>query len=110
VITQVELFQLPPPDFRATEAGTVAVLFGPRDFSHMDRTERIRACYQHACLWFVSGKRMTNASLRQRLGIKDSNYPIASRVIRDTLDVGWIKAHAGGSESKKDASYVPFWA
>lgn len=110
VITQVELFQLPPPDFRVTQTSTIAVLLGPRDFSKMDRTERIRACYQHACLWFVSGKRMTNASLRQRLGIKDSNYPVASRVIRDTVEVGWIKPHSGGSESKKDASYVPFWA
>lgn len=110
VISQVELYQLPPPDFRATDGSTVTVLYGPREFAKMDRTERIRACYQHACLWFVSGKRMTNASLRQRLGIKDSNYPVASRVLRDTLDAELIKAHASGSESKKDASYVPFWA
>jgi ATP-dependent DNA helicase RecG len=110
VVSQVEAFQLPAPDFRVTDGSTVAVLFGPRDFSQMDRVERVRACYQHACLWFVSGRRMTNASLRQRLGIKDSNYPMASRIIREAIAVEMIRPYSKGSDSKKDASYVPFWA
>jgi hypothetical protein len=75
----------------------------------MDREERIRACYQHTCLLYVSGKRMSNTSLRTRLGIKDTNYPMASRIIRDSLDAGLIKGY-GESSSRKDASYVPFWA
>lgn len=110
VIYLIESFQLPAPDFRVTDGSTVVVLLGPRDFAHMDKGDRIRACYHHACLSYVSGKRMTNASLRQRLGIKDSNYPMASRIIRDTVDSRLIKAYTKGSESKKDASYVPFWA
>ena len=110
VISMVESVQFPAPDFRVTEGSTVAVLLGPRDFSHMDRGDRIRACYQHACLCYVSGKRMTNATLRRRLGIKDSNYPMASRIIRDAVTAKLIKPHTRGSESKKDASYVPFWA
>lgn len=110
VIFQVEVFQLPAPDFRVAGSSTVAVLYGPRESSQMDRGERIRACYQHACLQYVSGKRMTNASLRKRLGIKDSNYPLASRIIKDSIDVELIKPHAEGSGSKRDASYVPFWA
>jgi len=110
VIFQVEVFQLPAPDFRVAGSSTVAVLYGPRRFSQMDRGERIRACYQHACLQYVSGKRMTNASFRKRLGIKDSNYPMASRIIKDSIDVELVKPHGEGSGSKRDASYVPFWA
>ena len=106
VISAVEVFQLPAPDFRTTTNHTIAVLFGPREFSDMDRADRIRACYQHACLWFVSGKHMTNTSLRERLKIDKKNYPMASRIIRDTIDVGLIK-QAGGS--RKDAKYIPFW-
>ena len=106
VISVVEVFQLPAPDFRTTPNHTIAVLFGPREFSDMDRADRIRACYQHACLWFVSGKQMTNTSLRERLKIDKKNYPMASRIIRDTIDVGLIK-QAGGS--RKDAKYIPFW-
>ena len=109
VVFHTEAFQLPAPDFRVAGESTVSVLYGPRSFSEMDRTERIRACYQHACLLHVSGKRMTNASLRKRLGVEDRNYPMISRVIKDTIDCGLIRRHGGG-ESRRDASYVPFWA
>ena len=105
VITSVEEYQLPAPDFRTTPQHTVAVLFAPRPFAAMDRRERIRACYQHACLWHVSGKRMTNRSLRQRLKIED--HSVTSRVIRDTIAAGLIRQGGG---STKDASYAPFWA
>jgi ATP-dependent DNA helicase RecG len=81
VIFHIELFQLPAPNFRVSDNSTIVVLYGPRQFSQMSREERIRACYQHACLQYVSNKQMTNASLRKRLNISESNYPIASRVI-----------------------------
>ena len=110
VIFNVEAFQLPAPDFRVAGDSTVAVLYGPRKFSQMDREERVRACYQHACLQHVSGKRMTNSSLRKRLGIEDKNYPMASRIIKDSISAKLIKPYEERIRSKKDASYVPFWA
>lgn len=106
VIIAIEMHQLPAPDFRTPGDNTVAVLFAPRGFAEMDRDERVRACYQHACLMYVSGKRMTNATLRERLGIKDANYPVASRVIKDTTNHDLIKPHEGSGTP----SYVPFWA
>jgi predicted HTH transcriptional regulator len=93
VVSNVEVFQLPAPDFRVAGAATIAVLYGPRKFSQMNREERVRACYQHACLQYVTGKRMSNASLRRRLGIETSNYPVASRIIRDTIDAHLIRMH-----------------
>lgn len=110
VILQVEASQLPAPDFRIAGDNTVTVLFGPRTFAQMGKEERIRACYQHACLQYVSGKRLFNATLRLRLGIKDAGYPMASRIIRDTIEAGLIKPHEEGSRSKRGSSYVPFWA
>ena len=110
VIFNVEVFQLPAPDFRVAGDSTVAVLYGPRKFAQMDREERVRACYQHACLQHVSGKRMTNSSLRKRLGIEDKNYPMASRIIKDSISAKLIKPYEERIRSKKDASYVPFWA
>jgi len=107
VIAAVEEFQLPAPDFRTTPQHTVAVLFGPRDFAAMDGQDRIRACYQHACLWYVSGKQMTNTSLRERLKIPKESYQLASRIIRDAVKADLIRLKSG---SRKDASYVPFWA
>jgi len=110
VIFDVEVFQLPAPDFRVAGDSTIAVLYGPRKFAQMGREERIRACYQHACLQHVSGTRMSNASLRKRLGIKDSSYTLASRIIKDTINADLIKPHGKGTGSKRDATYDPFWA
>ena len=105
----VEMYQLPAPDFTVDHDHTVAVLLAPRRLTEMGKNDRIRACYQHAGLQFVSNKRMTNASLRKRLNIADRNHAIASRIIADTLAVGLIKPFDPDSKSKRLARYVPFW-
>jgi len=110
VVSQAELYQLPAPEFRVTEHHTIAILYAPRELRGMDRQDRIRACYQHAALQYVTGRVMTNASLRKRLGIEEKNYAIASRVIADTITEGLVKPKDPASTSKKHASYVPFWA
>lgn len=110
VIFHVEVYQLPAPDFRIAGASTISVLYGHRKLRQMNRDERIRACYQHACILYVSGKRMSNTSLRKRLGIGDRNYPLASKIIRDTIEARLIKSHNAGVGSKRDATYIPFWA
>lgn len=76
----------------------------------MDKKDRIRACYQHACLQYVSNKQMTNGSRRKRFSIVDKNYPIASRIIGETVEAGLIKPYDPESTSQKHAKYVPFWA
>lgn len=110
VIFQVELYQLPAPDFLVTEGHTKIVLYAPRGFRAMDKNDKTRACYQHACLCHVSNQRMTNATLRKRLGISDENYATASRIIADTVDAGLIRPYDPQSRSRKHAKYVPFWA
>jgi len=111
VLFQCELHQLPAPDFRSTEHATIAVLFAPIPFADMDRADRIRSCYLHACLrWVVGGKPLTNESLRTRLGLNDKQYPTASRIIKDTLDQSWLRPQDQMSTSRKDAKYVPYWA
>jgi predicted HTH transcriptional regulator len=110
VIFEVEHARLPAPNFLVTEGHTKVILYGPRKLTHMDRLDKVRACYQHACLLYVSNQKMTNASLRRRLGIADRNYSTASRIISDTIQRGQIRPYDPGSTSKKHASYVPFWA
>lgn len=109
-IIQIELFQLPPPDFRATTHSTLAVLYGPKKLKEMDSKERTRAVYQHACLQYVIGKKMTNQSLRTRLGIQQSSYPLASRIIKQAIQENLIKPQGDEIGAGKSAVYLPFWA
>jgi len=108
VISQAELFQLPPPDFRQELDAVRAVLYAPRNFAQMTPDERIRACYQHAGLRFVNGQRMTNSTLRERFGLDDSPSATSqvSKVIRAARDEGLIKADEAGSSSHR---YLPDW-
>lgn len=109
VIASIELFQLPAPEFRATERSTVATLYAPKPFSEMGRDDRIRACYQHAGLMFITNQKMSNSSLRNRFGIKEESYTLASRIIKETIECGLIKQTIV-NQSKKSSTYIPFWA
>jgi predicted HTH transcriptional regulator len=113
VIETVEAFQLPAPDFTAISTmqpgSTRATLFAHRKLADMDSKDRIRACYQHACLCFVMHRRMTNATLRERFGIKPENASQASRLIREALKADVIKLYDPDVRDR-DRSYVPFWA
>lgn len=104
----VELYQLPPVRVQLQETRTIAAIYAYRKFANLDKSERINACYQHACLKYVSNESMTNQSLRSRLGIEDKNYPMASRIIRDTLQAKLIKEES--SDGNNRHSYIPFWA
>lgn len=110
VIFQAEVFQLPAPDFLVPEHHIKAILFAHKRFAEMEKHDRIRACYQHACLRYVSNRRVTNSSLRERFGIDDQNYAMASRIIAETIEAGLIRRSDPDSKSKKHAKYVPFWA
>ncbi len=110
VIQAAEGFQLPAPDFRVGEKRTSVVLFGHKDFEDMDRTDRIRATYQHCCLRYVMNEKMTNQSLRERFRLSEKKTESVSRAIRDTVDAGKIKLADPEQTSLRYRNYVPFWA
>jgi ATP-dependent DNA helicase RecG len=109
VVFQTEFYQLPAPIFEAPEGSTRAVLFSHKTLNAMDRTDRVRACYLHACLRHVERNPMTNSSLRDRFGIAEKNSAIASRIIRDALVDKVVKPY-DPEQGKKYAKYLPFWA
>lgn len=110
VVRLCEVYQLPAPDFRLSEIRTTAILFAPQNLAEMDKKDRIRACYQHCCLCYVSNEPMTNQSLRQRFSIDAIHPATASRIIRDTVEENLIRPKDDSATSKKFARYVPFWA
>jgi len=110
VVSETEFYQLPAPLFEVVGKHTRAVLFAHKPFAEMDKADRIRACYLHACLQYVQRKQMTNSTLRARFGIDEKNRAQVSRVIGDALQADLIQPCAPYSESRKHARYVPYWA
>lgn len=107
VINEVERSRLPPPLFRASEAAMQTVLYGPRTFANMTPDERIRACYQHAVLKYLSDERMKNASLCDRFDIEKRNAAQATKVITQAQQMNQIKP---ADPEHPRAGYIPAWA
>jgi predicted HTH transcriptional regulator len=110
VVHAAEVYQLPAPDFRTSHGRTVVIIFGPRHFDAMDRTDRVRACYQHCALKWVMGERMTNQSLLERFHLPESKSASVSQVIAAAIEAGAIKPDEAVGASRKFARYLPFWA
>jgi ATP-dependent DNA helicase RecG len=110
VVQAAEMFQLPAPDFRVGERRFTAVLFAHIDFDDMDRDDRIRACYQHCCLRYVTNQKMSNQSLRERLGLVEDKSAIVSQIIAAAVEAKVIKLADPNQTSLRYRSYVPFWA
>lgn len=63
----------------------------------------------HCCLRHVNREHMNNASLRERFGIEQRNQAQVSRVIKDTVNAGLIRAYDPDAGTKA-MRYVPCWA
>jgi len=109
VVSQVELNQLPAPLFEVPTGFTRAVLFAHRPLTEMDKADRVRACYLHACLRWVERDYLNNASLRERFGVEERNKAAVSRYIREAVEAGMIKPFDEDA-ARKLMKYVPFWA
>lgn len=105
-----ELYQLPPINVIVVENKTRVTIYSYKSLNELDKKEKIRACYQHACLKYVSNDKMTNQSLRDRFKIEDQNAATASRIIKDALEEGVVKLEDPESKSRKYAKYIPYWA
>ncbi len=109
VVFECEYNQLPAPHFLVGDNFTKVILYGHKSLREMDKMDKTRACYLHACLKYVSGEQMSNQSLRERFGVKAQNYPIISRIISDCLQEGLIKDYDPDNKGPRYSKYVPFW-
>lgn len=110
VIQQAEVWQLPAPDFQVKETHTKAILYAHQDLNDMNRADKVRACYQHCAIMYITNQRMTNQTLRDRFKIEKQNAAVASRIISDALEEKFIKPEEPDSKSRKFVRYLPFWA
>ena len=109
VISEVESFQLPAPLFETPGEFTRSVLFAHKDLKDMSKRDRIRACYLHACLCYVTRRKMTNTTLRGRFGIADHNSADASRLLKEAVEDRKIVIEDPNAGTR-NRTYLPFWA
>lgn len=104
VIESIELYQLPAPEFLSDGNFMKVVMYSHRTFREMTKDDRIRACWQHCVLKYISRQYMTNKTLRERFNLSGKNdYVQVSKVIGATVEKKYIK--------KDDSNrYVPIWA
>jgi ATP-dependent DNA helicase RecG len=107
VVIQIELYQLPPLLLYSNEDSTQVILYAPRSFAQMTAAERVRACYQHAVLKFLSGDRMKNSTLSERFGILEENKAQTSRVLAQAQGESLIKL---ANKAFPRSGYIPYWA
>ncbi len=103
-LINIAIYQLPAPSFEKYENFTKVTLYAHKKLKEMTIDDKVRACFQHCVLKHIEKIRMTNATLRERLGIGEKNYPTASAIIKATIERGLIK------ESEKPKEYIPNWA
>lgn len=108
-VAAIEVFGLPPLKFVETENSFRVIMYSPRKFADMTVEERIEAAYQHSIIKYFSSGGMTNTTLRERLKLGEKQASQTSRLIKDALRLGKIKAKDPESESKKFSLYIPYW-
>ncbi|MCY4410112.1 MAG: putative DNA binding domain-containing protein [Caldilineaceae bacterium] len=109
VVQQAEFYQLPAPLFEAPNGFTRTTLFAQKPLAEMDKTDRVRACYLHACLRYVMRLPMNNASIRERFGIAEKNSSQASRLLNESVDSGLVIIR-DPEVGTKIRTYLPYWA
>lgn len=109
VAGDVEMFQLPAPLWEVPDGFMRVSLFAHRPLSEMDKADRVRACYLHACLRYVTKQHMTNSTVRERFGIEEKNMATASRLIKEAVESRMIVPFDADAAPRL-MRYVPFWA
>ena len=109
IVTTCELKQLPAPKIELYEESTRVTLFSEIPFTNLSPEDKLWACYLHACVNYVKGECVTNSSLRNRFGLKESSSGSISRLIKDAVAEEFIKP-IDPNTAPRYMKYVPAWA
>lgn len=105
-VLTLEQSYLPAPDFISSSNGMRVVLFGTPSFNLLSKQDKIRSCYFHCVLRWMSHDYMSNSTLRERFGLEAEDYQAVSTIISETIKAGRITP-ADPQQGKRNAKYVP---
>ena len=108
MVISCELKQIPAPRIQIYQDNTKVTLFSHLDFTNMQMDDRIWSTYMHACLKYIEGDGITNSSLRDRFGLKQTSSASISRLIKEVLEKKLIKA-IDSDTGQRYMKYIPTW-
>ena len=109
MVLACEMQYLPAPRIEIFEESTKVTLFSEMEFKNIPADDKIWSCYLHACLMYIQGDALTNTSLRDRFGLKESSAGSISRLIKEAVDRNRVKP-LDPKTAKRYMRYVPIWA
>lgn len=108
-IIDIEEMFLPAPEFHYSANQMRVVIFGPKTFRQLSKSERTWSCFCHCVVRWLRHDPMSNATLRRRFALPDDEYTNVSGVISDARKAGMVKP-LDPKQGKKNARYVPHWS
>ena len=109
IVATCELMQLPSPIIQVYEENTKVTLFSFIPYASLTSDAKLRACYFHACLSYITQEPMNNSSLRRRFGIDEKNSSGISRLLKEAVEKGLIRP-VDPDTAPRYKRYVPYWA
>lgn len=109
IVISCELRMLPAPRIDLYEENTKVTLYAEMPFASISAEDKLWACYLHACIKQVQNEQLTNTSLRERFGLKQSSSGSASRLIKEAVSIGLIKP-LDPDTAPRYMRYLPYWA
>lgn len=109
IVITCEFEQLPAPKIELYPDSTKVSLFSEKEYSNISMEDKVWACYLHACIKHVQGEYLTNSSLRERFGLKESSSGSISRLIKEAVKLGVIKPLEPDT-APRYMKYLPVWA
>lgn len=100
-----ELCKHPKETFQES---TKVTLFAEMDFANISVEDRLWSCYLHACLLYIQGDALTNTTLRNRFGLKESSAGSVSRLIKEAVLQKKIKP-LDPNTAPRYMRYIPVW-
>lgn len=109
MVLSCEMLYMPAPRIEVFQDSTRVTLFSQMEFSNIPMDDKLWSCYLHACMMFIQGDGLTNASLRKRFGVQDSLSGSISRLIKEAVGKGLIKP-LDPDTAPRYMKYIPAWA
>lgn len=109
MVISCELQRLPAPRIQIYQDSTKVSLFSHYEFSNLSMDDKLWSTYLHACVRYVEGDALTNSSLRDRFGLKETSAGSISRLIKETTGKKWIKP-LDPTTARRYMKYIPSWA